>query len=127
MDKKDSAAIEWAIKKHYKRKNDEELAKGLRITPDEVREVMSSLGLQRPKGNETLKDFARRYIMEMTEDEKLAFIRELPADLVWRMSEGNPHSTEDTTVTHILPQPILGGATTGNLGLTEGVKSEMTQ
>ncbi len=107
MNKTDREAIEWAIKKYWRSKTDAELAKGLHTTEEVVNGMRKELGLEIPKGSESLKEFARRYIMEMTEQDKKDFIKSLPADLVWRMAEGNPHSTEDTTVHHVLPTPIM--------------------
>ena len=43
----------------------------------------------RPKGK-TLKDFAREYFACMSEEERIAYLKTLPTELVWRMGEGNP-------------------------------------
>jgi hypothetical protein len=62
----------------------------------------------RPPGK-TLKEFAREMLMSMNDEEKLAYLKELPPEIVWRMSEGNPHQTQDhTTNGKDLPVPILG-------------------
>ena len=61
----------------------------------------------RPKGTKSLKEFAREYLMALDDEGKREFLGYLPPDLVWRMSEGNPHSTTDETVTHVIPQPIM--------------------
>lgn len=50
----------------------------------------------RPKGK-TLKEFAREMLMSMSDEEKLAYLKQLPPEIVWRMSEGNPHTTTDVT------------------------------
>ena len=63
----------------------------------------------RPKGSISLKEYARRYIMELPEEEKIAFMEGLPKDIIWKMAEGNPHSTADNKVEVTLPTPILGG------------------
>lgn len=60
-----------------------------------------------PKGNESLKDFAKRYILEMSERDKRAFIAQLPPDLVWKMSEGNAPTTTDTGAKRAPPVPIM--------------------
>jgi hypothetical protein len=49
----------------------------------------------RPKGK-TLKEFAREMLMSMSDEEKIKYLKALPPELVWRMSEGNPHQTSDT-------------------------------
>lgn len=50
----------------------------------------------RPKGK-TLKEFAREMLMSMSDEEKLEYLKQLPPEIVWRMSEGNPHTTTDVT------------------------------
>lgn len=50
----------------------------------------------RPPGP-TLKEFARRMLMTMDDEEKLAYLRQLPPEIVWKMAEGNPHTTNDVT------------------------------
>lgn len=65
----------------------------------------------RPKGK-TLKEFARDYLMTLPDDEKVDYLASLPTEIVWKMAEGNPHSTEDiTSGGKPLPAPILGGTT----------------
>lgn len=60
----------------------------------------------RPQGK-TLKEWAREFLLELPDDEKLEFLKELPADIVWKMAEGQPHITHDIT-SGGLPIPILG-------------------
>jgi hypothetical protein len=50
----------------------------------------------RPKGTSSLKDWARKYLQELTDEEKLEFMDGLPKDIVWRMGEGQPHQSTDT-------------------------------
>lgn len=50
----------------------------------------------RPKGK-TMKEYARAYLAAMTDAKKKKFIESLPADVVWRMAEGNPESITDIT------------------------------
>jgi hypothetical protein len=47
----------------------------------------------RPKG--TLKDFQRQQFMEMTPEQKADFLKDIPKDVRWRMSEGNPSQEQD--------------------------------
>lgn len=49
----------------------------------------------RPKGK-TLKEWAREKLMNMTDEEKEEFIKQLPKDIVWKMAEGMP--SQDTTL-----------------------------
>lgn len=62
----------------------------------------------RPKGK-TLKEFAREYLVNMTEEERVKFFNNLSPEFIWRMAEGNPHNTGDiTSGNKPLPTPILG-------------------
>lgn len=62
----------------------------------------------RPPGR-TLKEFAREYLIGLTDEDKLSYLATLPKEIVWRMAEGNPHITSDmTTNGKDLPSPILG-------------------
>ena len=60
----------------------------------------------RPKGSKSLKVFAREYLEKLPDDEKVDFLSFLPAEIVWKMAEGNPHSTSDEKVKVTLPKPI---------------------
>jgi len=51
-----------------------------------------------PKGTVSLKTWARKYIQELSDEEKLNFMDGLPKDIVWRMAEGQPHQTNETDV-----------------------------
>ncbi len=50
----------------------------------------------RPKGK-TLKEFAREYLENLPDDEKIEYLASLPTEIVWKMAEGNPK--QDTEVT----------------------------
>lgn len=61
----------------------------------------------RPKGK-TLKEFAREMLMSMSDEEKREYLKQLPPEIVWRMSEGNPHQSSDNSLSlSIVPKPIL--------------------
>lgn len=61
----------------------------------------------RRKGSKSLKAFAKEYLETLSEDEKIKFLECLPEALVWKMAEGNPHSTTDLT-SGDKPIPLLG-------------------
>jgi len=50
----------------------------------------------RPKGK-TLKEYAREFLMSMSDEDKKNFLNSLNPDVLWRMAEGNPHQTKDIT------------------------------
>ena len=52
----------------------------------------------RPKGK-TMKEFAREFLLKMSDEEKVTWLRSLGKDIVWKMAEGNPHQSSDTEVT----------------------------
>jgi len=51
----------------------------------------------RPKGS--LKDYVKRKLAEMSEEEKEKFLNDIPKDLQWRMSEGNPSGDDKVQAT----------------------------
>ena len=51
-------------------------------------------GPGRPTGK-TLKEWLRDKLLQMTEEERGVFLKDIPKDLQWRMAEGNPHQTQD--------------------------------
>lgn len=42
----------------------------------------------RPKGSKTLKTYVAEMLRDMTDDEKLEYLRGLPKDKIWEMGEG---------------------------------------
>jgi hypothetical protein len=60
----------------------------------------------RPRGK-TLKEFAREYLLNLSDLEKTRYLKELPPEIVWRMAEGNPHQTTDNQTEVTLPKPLL--------------------
>lgn len=51
----------------------------------------------RPKGSVSLKEWARIYLRDLDDEEKIAFIEGLPKDIIWKMAEGNPKQDTDLT------------------------------
>lgn len=78
----------------------------------------------RPKGK-TLKEFAREHLMNLPDEEKTAYLAELPKDIVWRMAEGNPHQTSEIEAEVTLPKPLLN-ALRHNIGDQENRRDEQT-
>lgn len=50
----------------------------------------------RPKGK-TLKEFAREYLMTLSDEDKLEYLSKLPQEIVWKMAEGMPKQDTDIT------------------------------
>lgn len=61
----------------------------------------------RPKGTISLKIYAQEYLKSLTEEEKDEFMDGLPKEIIWKMAEGNPHSTSDNKHEVTIPTPIL--------------------
>lgn len=49
----------------------------------------------RPKGVITLKEYARKYLQEMSEEEKADFLEGIDKDKVWEMAEGKAKQDMD--------------------------------
>jgi len=63
-----------------------------------------------PKGRpktKTLKEFAREFLSNMSDEQRMAYFSQLNPEFVWKMWEGNPHQTSDETVKLLIPKPIL--------------------
>ena len=91
----DTKTIKWAIKKYWQTKTDNQLANSLHTTVDVITKMRQTLNL---KGTESLKDYVRRYLLEMTDPEKKEFMSRLPAELIWRMAEGSPATSGDINI-----------------------------
>lgn len=48
----------------------------------------------------------------MPDEERIAFLKRIPPEIIWRMAEGNP--TEDKNISISVPRPILGGLSQGD-------------
>ena len=53
-----------------------------------------------PKGKR-LKTFAAEVLAQMEGEDKAEFLKTLDPEIVWRMAEGNPHSTADVVTRNI--------------------------
>ena len=60
----------------------------------------------RPPGK-TLKTFAREYLENLPDEEKLEYLASLPTEIVWKMAEGNPANETDIKSNGKELQPIL--------------------
>ena len=64
----------------------------------------------RPKGRKSLKQFAREYLESLPDNEKIEYLKTLPTELVWKMSEGNPkqdiEAEVQATLTVVVPQAV---------------------
>ena len=67
-------------------------------------QVANPLG--RPKG-QTLKEYVRAWISDMSEEEKQEFLRSMPKETIWKMAEGMPASEQTTNVNVVIP--LLAG------------------
>ena len=61
----------------------------------------------RPKGSKSLKEYAREMLASMSDEERQEFMDGLPKETIWKLAEGNPHSTEESKIEVTLPTPIL--------------------
>jgi len=68
----------------------------------------------RPKGK-TLKEYAREYLESLPDEEKTEYLASLPADMVWRMAEGNPAQDMTSGGEKIQQLPIYAGKSTKSI------------
>lgn len=59
----------------------------------------------KPKGAISLKTWAKKYLQELTDEEKLTFIEGLNKVDIWKLAEGNPDTKSELKVTDEL-KPI---------------------
>lgn len=62
----------------------------------------------RPKGK-TMKEFAREFLMNKSDEEKKKWLRDLNPEIVWKMAEGNPAQDFTSGGEKIVQIPIYGG------------------
>lgn len=91
----------------------------------------------RPKGK-SLKTFAREFLESLPDEEKLAYIKTMDGELVWKMAEGNPDSKFDSKVeidNKVNPEDLalaeeikkLNGLIKSNSGTSEQGKGSTTE
>lgn len=99
--------------------------KGDNLRPWQFKPGQSGNPGGRPKGTVSLKTFARQMIQDMTDDEKLEFMKGLSKDTIWEMAEGKAHATTDmTTNGKELPTPILNYVPSDNSNKEDTILKE---
>lgn len=84
-------------------KADKQLAK--QLDPFKWKPGQSGNPNGRPKGP-TLKEWVRQRLLEMDDAERIEFIRGVPREIIWKMSEGNPKD-EAVIKSHITISDVL--------------------
>lgn len=76
--------------------------------PEQLKPYVFKIGnkLGGAKKGLSLKEYAKKHLAKMTDKDRTEYLNGLPRELIWRMSEGNPHQSNDTKVT-IKPTPIM--------------------
>ena len=59
----------------------------------------------RPKGSKTLKQYAREYLLSLSDDEKLEYMKGMDKKDIWEMSEGK--AKQDLDVSGELTSKII--------------------
>lgn len=77
--------------------NTEEQSKNSHLKPWQFKPGQSGNPGGRPKGTISLKEYARKYLTEMSDEEKLDFMQGLDKVDIWKLAEGNPKQDTDIT------------------------------
>jgi len=62
----------------------------------------------------SLKNYVASKLAKMTDVEKDEYLEAISNSEQWKMAEGSPHQTQDTTVEVTLPEPLLAGKSHGS-------------
>lgn len=99
---------------------------GKEIERDALGRILPGQGALNPNGRpkgKTLKEYARDWFLNMTDEQKMAYLIALeekrPA-FAWSMAEGLP--SEDKKITIAVPRPILAGTTQETLPTPENTE-----
>lgn len=57
----------------------------------------------RPKGTFSLKEYVKKKLTSMTDEEREEYLEGIDKKAIWEMGEGKAHQTEDSKITHIIP------------------------
>lgn len=62
-----------------------------------------------PKGRpkeKTMKEFAREFLANMSDEARIQYLKSIDPDIVWKMAEGNPKQDTDVDLTLRGPKAI---------------------
>ena len=93
------------------------------LRPTQFKPGQSGNPSGRPKGSVSLKEYARKMLLELDDDGKREFMAGLEKDIIWKMAEGNPKQDTqlkaDLTISEYLDSLEHGQTTPGQDMATE--------
>ena len=66
------------------------------LKPFQWKKGQSGNIMGRPAGT-SMKEYARKYLERMTDEERDEWLEGLPKELIWKLAEGNPKQDTDLT------------------------------